>query len=79
MICHCCYCRYNGALCTWVNRGGQLKAELQLATDVICWQSATQRITHNPIPAGKRQWQTEKGKRVCEGELQEETGKTPEN
>lgn len=34
--------RWHDALCTWVNRGGQLKAELQLAADMICWQPPTQ-------------------------------------
>lgn len=38
------------ALCTWVNRGGQLKAELQLPADMICRQSAAKRVTYYPIP-----------------------------
>lgn len=41
------------AKATWVNRGGQLEAKVQLATDMICWQPATQRVTHHPIPAEK--------------------------
>lgn len=52
-------------LCTGVNRRGQLKAELQLAADMICWQPATQRITHYPIPEDKRQRQTEKQRKEC--------------
>lgn len=34
--------KWHDALCTWVNGGGQLKAELQLAADMICWHPATQ-------------------------------------
>lgn len=37
-------------LCTWVNRGRQLKSELQLAADMIRRQLSTKRITHYPIP-----------------------------
>lgn len=67
--------RWHDALCTWVNRGGQLKAELQLAADMICRQPPTQRIAHHPISADKRQKQTEKKREDCEVEMQGETGR----
>lgn len=72
-----CAARQHDALCTWVNRRGQLKAELQLATDMICRQPATQRITHYPIPADKRQRQTEERRKECVWEG--ETGRKQEN
>jgi len=60
--------------CTWVNRRSQLKAEQQLATNMICWQPATQGITHNPIPADERWRQT--GDKINTEAGKEENGRT---
>lgn len=39
-----------------MNGGGQLKAEVQLSTDMIGRKPTCQRVTHHPIP-GERGWE----------------------
>lgn len=38
---------------TWVDGGGNLKPELKLATDMLCWKPPTQSVTDHSITIKK--------------------------
>lgn len=41
-----------------MDRGGNLKPELQLTTDMLCWKPPTQSVTDHPITIKKTQAST---------------------